>query len=316
MIDPLIRLSSSAISGRRHQVLHFHRVLARPDPMLPGDPDRPAFERLLGCLKRAFTIIPLDDAIRRLRDGRLPTASMSLTFDDGYADNFTNALPVLRAQGLTATFFISTGHLNGGRMWNDTVIETIRRMSPGRLDLSRFDLEDVQIGDSPAGRGAAAIALVHAVKHLPPEKRAEVVDWLAEQGAGLPTDLMLTDEQVRGLAAAGMGIGAHTVSHPILSRLDGDSARRELVQGKHDLEGILGRPVPLFAYPNGKFGRDYDDRHADMARDAGYEAAMSTDAGVAGPGSDLFKLPRFTPWDRTCGRYKLRLLMNRFGLIR
>ena len=89
-------------------------------------------------------------------------------------------------------------------------------------------------------------------------------------------DLMLTTDQLRSLAAAGMTIGAHTISHPILSRVDEQQAHAEMAESKERLESITGSKVPLFAYPNGKPGTDYTMTHVRLAREAGFEAACST----------------------------------------
>jgi hypothetical protein len=83
-----------------------------------------------------------------------------------------------------------------------------------------------------------------------------------------------------------------------------------MADGKHALEAIIGAPVPLFAYPNGKPGQDYLAEHAAMAREIGFEAAVSTSWGSARPASDVFQLPRFTPWDRHPLPFLLRMIQN------
>jgi len=92
--------------------------------------------------------------------------------------------------------------------------------------------------------------------------------------------------------------------------LDDRQARAEIVGGKHCLEEITGAPVTLFAYPNGKPGRDYGPRDVELVRQAGFAAAVSTSVGAANRASDLFQLPRFTPWDRSPRLFGLRLLAN------
>lgn len=297
-----------------HQVLMFHRVLPHADPLLPGDPDTGSFDALLGMLKRRFNILALDAAVDALEANELPPASLSITFDDGYADNATQAVPALQRHGLSATFFIATGYLDGGRMWNDTVIETVRRLPDGQLDLAELGLGNVVLrGDN---RHAVIGDLLQQIKHREWHERQSLADAIGSRVAGLPNDLMMSRQQVRDIAAAGMTIGAHTVSHPILTRLDDAAARRELLDSKRELESLLDRPVDLFAYPNGKYRQDWDERHATMAREAGFRAAFTTEPGVSRRGMDLWQLPRFTPWDQGHGRFLLRLLMNRYGLVR
>ena len=95
-------------------VLAYHRVLDESDPLLPGEPSAEEFEARMRWLGDNFNVLPLAEAIRALRDNRLPKRALSITFDDGYADNYRNALPILRRLNLPATFFIASGFLDGG----------------------------------------------------------------------------------------------------------------------------------------------------------------------------------------------------------
>ena len=306
------RLSPAGPQARL-SVLIFHRVLPQPDPLFPGEIDAPAFDAICGWLARWFQVLPLDDAARRLQQGRLPARALAISFDDGYADNHDVALPILQRHGLTATFFVATGFLDGGRMWNDTVIEAVRRCPQAQLDLQGTPA--AALGVLPLGAAAqrrqAIDRLIGAAKYLPPGARSEWVAAVAERsGAPLPGDLMMTSAQVRALRHAGMGIGGHTVSHPILARLDAGEMRREIADGRATLERITGQRVGLFAYPNGKPGTDYMPAAVDLVRELGFDAAVSTAWGAARSGSDAFQLPRFTPWDRSRGRFAWRMARN------
>jgi peptidoglycan/xylan/chitin deacetylase (PgdA/CDA1 family) len=119
---------------------------------------------------------------------------------------------------------------------------------------------------------------------------------------------MLSSDMVRALHRAGIEIGAHTVSHPILTSLSDDAARYEIVESKRALEAIIGEPVRYFAYPNGKTGLDFDNRHVAMARQAGFAAAFTTAHGPVTVAQDLYMVPRARPWDATTFFYMLRLL--------
>jgi peptidoglycan/xylan/chitin deacetylase (PgdA/CDA1 family) len=127
-------------------------------------------------------------------------------------------------------------------------------------------------------------------------------------GGGGCDNLMLTPEMVRTMAAQNFEIGAHTVSHPILTSLSDEAARHEIGQCKRDLEAITGTAVRYFAYPNGKVGKDFDERHKEMVRAAGFTAAFSTEVGPAVRGRDMFQLPRSRPWDTNPFLFGLRLL--------
>ena len=121
---------------------------------------------------------------------------------------------------------------------------------------------------------------------------------------------MLSTQQLQQLRADGAGIGAHTVSHPILAKLDETVAKREIADSRDHLEGILGERVGLFAYPNGRLGTDYSPAHTSIVKSLGFDAAVATNWGICSKASDIFQLPRFTPWDARRWRFGLRLLMN------
>jgi peptidoglycan/xylan/chitin deacetylase (PgdA/CDA1 family) len=301
---------SPAGKRARLAIMIFHRVRRERDPLAPYEPDAATFEARMRAVRRWFNVLPLEHAVERLATRTLPSRALAITFDDGYADNVDVALPILSRLGLHATFFIATGFLDGGCMWNDRVIEAVRGHKAGTLDLSPIGLPAVATG-SIDERRAAIDRIIDRLKYQPLAVRAELAERvLAAAGAVAPLDLMMTSAQVRALAEAGMGIGAHTHMHPILAQLDPRDAQQEIETGKRALEAIVGRPVRLFAYPNGKPRRDYTHEHVRQARQAGFVAACSTAHGVAGPQADPLQLPRFTPWDREQWRFGARLSGN------
>lgn len=288
----------------------FHRVLAQPDPLFPDEIDAVRFDQMMGWIAGWFNVLPLDDAVERLRSGSLPAGAACITFDDGYADNYDIALPILQRHGLTATFFIATGFLDGGRMWNDTIIEAVRRTKLPWFEADIPGMAATSIASVTEKRNVLG-RLIPAIKHLPPAGRVAAVERIAAAAqADLPDDLMLTTTQLRGLRRAGMLIGAHTLSHPILATLDEAEADREIAGSKTSLERLLDEPVRLFAYPNGRPGRDYSARDVAIVKRLGFEAAVSTCWGGNTRQADPFQLLRFTPWDRTKNRFALRMLAN------
>ena len=294
---------------RRLSILMYHRIVAQLDPLFPGEPDAARFVQHLDYLKQCFTIIPLREAVQMLAEDRLPARAACLTFDDGYADNAEVALPIMQAHGVSATVFVATGFLDGGRMWNDSVIELVRR-APLDLDLRPLGLGQFKL-DSHAARSAAIGTLLEALKYLPiAERQAKVDAMVAHTGVTLPTDLMMRSEQVAQLHRSGIDIGGHTVNHPIVARMDAAAARAEIAGGKAALESITGAPVRTFAYPNGRPGRDYLAEHVEIVRSVGFEAAVSTSPGAAASGADLLQLPRFTPWDRGQLAFTARMMRN------
>lgn len=307
---PLLRAAAAACSGGGPQAslltLIFHRVLPEPDPMLPDEPDAARFAAQVELLASCFNVLPLREAVQRLRAGTLPSRAACITFDDGYANNCEVALPILAAQGVPATVFVAPGFLDGGRMFNDSIIEAVRR-APGRFDLRHCGLGEHRL-DDVAARRALVDELLRHMKYLEPAERLARIAQVADAAGGtLPVDLMMSRDQVCQLHRSGIEIGAHTVDHPILTSVDDATAREQITAGKRELEEITGAPVRSFAYPNGKPRRDYDQRHVQMARESGFDLALTTAWGAAGRGSDPYQIPRVAPWDRTPLRFGLRL---------
>jgi len=310
LLKALFSRLSPAGEKARLSVLIFHRVLAEPDPLFPDEMHARSFDSLCGWLADWFNVLPLDEAAARLKAGTLPARAACITFDDGYADNHAVALPILQRHGLTATFFIATGFLDGGRMWNDSIIETVRACQLPTLDLSALNLGRHPLG-SIDQRKAAVTALIQQIKYLPVDRRLALTAAMAETaGVRLPDDLMMSSAAVKGLRDAGMQIGAHTISHPILARLEPAQARDEILGSKQFLEQLLGERVGLFAYPNGKPGEDYSPQSVEVVRSLDFDAAVSTAWGTSAQADDALQIRRFTPWDKSRLRFGARLLAN------
>lgn len=314
MLNSILGLLSPGARRARLSILIFHRVLPAPDLLQPDIPDSSHFDSICRWLSKRFVVLPLDDAVRRLYDGTLPSRAAAITFDDGYADNHDVALPILQRHGLSATFFVATGYLDGGRMFNDSVAETIRQSPASTLDLRATPLGDLgthDLSSAPARRTAIG-RILERVKHHGVEQRRAFCAELQRVArvAHLPDDLMMTSSQVRAMHRAGMVVGSHTVRHPMLAHLDDAEALDELRAGRAALEALLDAPVTLFAYPNGRPGEDYSARTVALVRAAGFDAAVTTAWGAADRASDRYQLPRFTPWDRGALRFGARMAMN------
>jgi peptidoglycan/xylan/chitin deacetylase (PgdA/CDA1 family) len=304
------RMLSPAGKRARLSIFIFHRVLPSPDPMQPGEPDAARFEQIVRFVARHFHVLPFGEAARKLRAGQLPPAAACITFDDGYADNLGVAAPILARHGIPATFFVSTGFMDGGRMWNDTVIEALRRVPAGELDWDLFGAGRWPINDVASRIDACRATLAH-LKPMEPTQRLQITTEIG-QAAGLPSqsDLMLTRAGVLQLRDMGMEIGAHTVNHPILRSVSDRVAADEIGGSRETLAQWLGEAPRVFAYPNGVPGRDYTGRDVRLVRQAGFDVAASTAKGVATVDSHMLQLPRFTPWDQQMGRFALRCAAN------
>ncbi|MEZ5571767.1 MAG: polysaccharide deacetylase family protein [Halioglobus sp.] len=294
---------------QRLSILIYHRVLPKRDPMRPGEPTVEEFDWQMRLLSRYFSPLSLVDAVERLQAGSLPDNAICITFDDGYGDNERYAMPVLQKYSIPATVFISTAFLNGGRMWNDSIIEILRNFTGSNLDLREMGLDQYQV-ESQTQRVAAVEDIIHKIKHLDPDVRAALVAEIETHVECLPNNLMLSDEQILNLARNNVTIGAHTVNHPILSSITMESARSEIQGSKDYLESLLQQSVEVFAYPNGRPDLDYGSEHRELVKELGFKAAVSTHWGVSTRHSDRLQLPRFTPWDKHEWKFALRLFAS------
>ena len=289
-------------------ILMYHRVLREPDPLQPDVPDVRQLAEQFRALAGAFKVLRLHEAAEMLREGRLPAGAACITFDDGYRDNHDIALPLLQRHGLTATFYVSSGFLNGGTMFHDVMVETIRHAPTGRLDLGLPDAGPVTLGDVPS-RILALDTLVRQVKYLDPVQREALSErLLATLGTHAPRHLMMDDEQVRDLTRAGMSVGGHTTQHLLLARLDEAAAWEEIRSNADALSSLTGQRLTSFAYPNGKPGLDYSACHVEMVRRAGFLNAVSTRSGVGTRGAPRFELPRFVLNETTTAGILMRML--------
>ncbi len=309
MLRALTALAAPAGARSCLSIFYFHRVLAEPDPLLPFEPDARTFDRMLGWIGAQFRVLDPLEACDRLFEGTLPSRPAVITFDDGYRDNYTVALPILQRHGMKAAFFVATGFLEGGAMFNDRVIEAVRKCRqcsirmPGRGEV--LGLAD------DAQRREAIDRVLGAIKHLPPPERMErVLELEREAEVGAPAGSMMRTDEVVVLHRAGMRVGGHTRTHPILLKLDDVAAEREIAGGLDDLASITGERPLLFAYPNGKPGGDFNERHVGMVERARVRYAFTTEAGAATRSSGHYLLPRFTPWDRGRWRFGLRAWRN------
>lgn len=310
----LIRTIGDGIAPRakgagRLCIVNYHRILERPDPLLESEPNIATFRWQIALLAECFNVMPLADAVQTLASERMPPRAVAITFDDGYRSTHDLALPILREFKLPATVFVTTGHIeNEGSMWNDIILEAVRRLAPAPIDLGELGLGSYPTL-SPADRVQTATALTECCKYLTPDARLALTGKLQALASNdLRQELMLTADMVRQLADNNVDIGGHTVTHPILTRIGDDAARREIVDNKTQLEAIIGRPVTMFAYPNGKRGIDYDQRHVAMVEEAGYRAAFTTASGAATRQHNRYEFPRSRPWDASRLMFAGRLL--------
>src|SRR5262245_11013158 len=295
----IVRTSGRLSIGRQRPstflVLIYHRVHSG-SPLFSIERSTPeAFRRQMTYLAREFHVLPLHDIVRRLRAGDpLPPRPVAVTFDDGYADNYTVAYPILRELGLPATIFLTSGAIGTEEpLWFDRILHAFEHTRRASLEWP-MELNGL---DDPLHRSRAAFDTLVALIRMPNQERIDGVARILEELGPPPSDppsLMLDWDQVRTMSAGAITFGAHTATHSILTRQPVDEAALEIAGSKSAIETAIGRPVTLFAYPVGRRAH-YSEPLIDRLRGLGFQAAFTTEVGPNGAGDDPFLLRRVKP---------------------
>jgi peptidoglycan/xylan/chitin deacetylase (PgdA/CDA1 family) len=308
-------------------ILLYHRVIN-----LQTDPQQLAvspahFAQHLDWLHQHTAVLSLGDLMKWLPTGRWPRRTVVITFDDGYADNLLEALPLLQKQKMPATFFL-TGDCIGREeefFWDELDRILLRPgWTPPSLQLELEErvyqwglrpLEHYSAADAkqhqhwnvlqpgPTVRQTVYRTLCEFVRKLPPPQRDSVMtqirDWAGVERKARPTHRALRKEEALALARAeGMEIGAHTMHHPMLAQLPPEEQRHEIRGSKAVLESLIGRPVRSFSYPYGSSDSFTPDTVAAVQK-AGFSSAATTIPAAVRKHGDPFQLPRciVRDWD-------------------
>jgi len=273
-------------------VLYFHRVMSSPSPYCPDDWTTESFYKLVAGLNNYFTIMPLSYALKLQADRALPANPLCITFDDGYIDNYTNAVPILESFNIKASFFIATLGTQRGFLWNDELAHTLIKTTNNNLQFlnKSYDLSSEQL------KANTYLDLVSFLKTQPNIKRDNYLATLREiLGEYSTPRCMMNAKQLNALQQKGHDIGAHSHTHSILSYQDTDTAFSEISESVTQLNQILSEPVSIFAYPNGWYGRDFNNEHEEMLHQLGIKYGVSTNDGGITTKTKPTRLPRFMP---------------------
>ena len=318
-------------------ILLYHRVAK-----VPSDPQllcvRPQhFAEHLTVLRESYTVLGLEGLHQRLEEGQLPRRAVVITFDDGYADNFYRARSLLEEYETPATMFITTGYIGGDReFWWDEVEriflqpgrlpETLRLRINGRTyewnlgttalyseeEYRRWRGWSVNVREVPTPRHHVYRSLCDLLRPLGGAEREQILGtlrlWAGEGGEGRSSHRILSPEEIVALSRSDLvDIGAHTVTHPLLSALPPSEQAREIGQSKAHLEEILGHEVRTFSYPYGSRSA-YTEATVALVREAGFVFACSNFPGVVRRRTNSFELPRMLvrDWDGEEFARKLR----------
>jgi peptidoglycan/xylan/chitin deacetylase (PgdA/CDA1 family) len=302
-LEVRLRLSRRRIGG----VLLYHRI---DDPGTAWDPrglnygvPRKAFAAHLRYLRARYRLVPpsqLLEAARRRRFGeRIPLA---VTFDDDYRSHLTQAMPLLVEAGTPAAFFICGAALDRPFAFWWERLE--RAVAAGAIEIDTLrEMVPALRGGAAGDRNVREIAA--DIERMDLEPRDQLAAELERRLGGDPPDSGLRAEQLRELAAAGFEIGFHTRRHPNLAVLADNELPEALVQGREEIERVLGQSLRTVAYPGGW----WNQRVARVAADRGFELGFTTDPRPNDPGTDPLAIGRLAPvWCDTADQLALALV--------
>jgi len=251
--------------------------------------------------RKHYTIVSLPDAVATLRQGQaLPRNSLAITVDDGYRDFFTNAFPIFQAFQIPALVFLTTDFIDRKSwMWWDQIEFAMQHSAQESATLTTPDgpLRILPRG-TPAQQQEQCRTLVNMAKRWPNAQRLRLIAQLGEAfGVRMPAEAPpqyapLTWEEIRQATAGGMQFGGHTLSHPILARVEtAEQLKSEIAGCKTRIDKESGAVAQVFCYPNGQEG-DFTAEAVALAREAGYTAAVTAESGIHSVDGDPFRMKR------------------------
>ncbi len=261
-----------------------------------------AFRKQLLWLKKNYTILPLPYYIELLLDKkRFPPNVCSITFDDGYLNNYEFAFPLLKEFAIPATFFVTTDFVDQKTpLWVDILeyaigkakapeLRIIYNGQPTSFNLSTY--RDRCATDSILRNHLKKIPRSHALKLLEDIVQATGTD-LRKKFHNSPYQAFGWDN-AREMASSGMTIMPHTLSHPILSQTPPQEVLTEISDSRNRVQKEMEKRSDLFAYPNGQ-SEDFSMATVELLKKLEFKAALTTISDVCNEETKVFEIPRIT----------------------
>ncbi|MFC1981444.1 polysaccharide deacetylase family protein [Chloroflexota bacterium] len=284
-----------ALKKSQVAILMYHRVGTHQEYGITPVITPQDFEKQIAYLCQRFEIMRLYELVHCVqKKGGLSKKAVVITFDDGYKDNYIYAYPILKRYNVPATIFLTTGHIGTGNpFWWDKIAYIIKHATQATLKVDELGV--YHLGSS-GSRLKAISEIVGGLKKLPQEKKELLIEKLMTKvGVQLPANLgedyILSWDDAREMSGGSIAFGAHSVTHPILTKLSLRQAEHEIFQSKKDIEEKLNLTVTAFSYPNGKFG-DFNGEIRRILRKSGFTCAVTAIPGMIVPGIDVYELPR------------------------
>jgi len=271
---------------RKAAILMYHSIpedLHRTDPILGVCRDRASFEAHMATVARHFSPVTIQDVADFAASGRpLPPRAVAVTFDDGFADNYEVAMPILNRYGIPATIYLFVDAVANGKVpWYCRLRFAFNTTTRSEwTDPLRDRLYQLA---NPKERTAALNSAWENGARLTGQVQQEFVERVEQALAVEPVTgqhgFMLTWDQARALRKAGHIIGAHTLTHPNVAQVSRSEAESEIVGSKQRIEQEMGEPIEHFSYPHPALNPQWSQQTLQITRAAGFKSAVLTTAG-------------------------------------
>jgi peptidoglycan/xylan/chitin deacetylase (PgdA/CDA1 family) len=291
------------------RILLYHRVDEPDNYPWAFKPTRIRyFEEEMKYLRKRYDIISLNQLVRYIKEAQpLPLKSVVVTIDDGFKDTYRNAYPILKKYNIPATVFLATGRINIDELfWSDKAAYAIWNTNQEILSMDELGVYPILTAGQ---RRKVSSIIKERLREMPAVKKNFIIERLVRTlGVNIPAhigkEFSLTWDEVRVMSKNGINFGAHTVTHPDLTKISLEEARTEIMDSKNQIEKELDKPCFSFAYPLGR-STNFNDDIKNILRECGFSCALTSFFSLAsacrrypyelgrvspGPNYQIFKL--------------------------
>jgi len=277
----------------KYAILCYHRVGTGGIPLfselLPE-----LFDAQMKYLRSHYRVVSLNELCEAIESRQENEHSVAVTFDDGYADLFAHAMPILERYAVPATIYLPVASIETGEVpWYDRIFLALKVYPGNEFEITLDGLQKFRLNSQEARLGTAA-KIIGYLRTISDTRRREYCREIEERVALPGEELqgrMLNWDQIRTMSRSGVSFGSHTMTHPVVSRLTSSELESELRDSKELLERRLDTPVVHFAFPFGHL-EDCGTRAMTVLRQQGYRSATTTIEGVNSRSDNLYALRR------------------------
>jgi peptidoglycan/xylan/chitin deacetylase (PgdA/CDA1 family) len=306
--------------GDKLLVLMYHRVLTGTEMAQSHSNkgiivNRDTFDAHITYLKKHFNIISVDqlvDHVKHQQPFKNPTCL--ITFDDGWIDNYTNALPILEKHKAPALIFLPINFIGTGNLfWQEKLSCYLHQIAANNADGNQILLEKQVIDSEGLSKAEIKSQISRYIVSLKKSGNAEideVIDQFKSYAAKYTSNLALNNidtylnwEQVKTMNKRGISFGSHAISHRLLSKFDDNEIEYEVAHSKKIIESQLQDNIDSIAYPNG----DFNDNVIKKVKNNMYKVAFCTKQGYFTPGDDIYQIKRINIHQNAAGNIPLFL---------